>query len=95
MRLNKFLAVLRKQDGLTIAFSHNGWQLRRNGEVIESAGKHYFHGAKPSNAREVRDNNLNKYQALAAAAAYCSDDVRLMIGDVMASLRPRSAGGNR
>lgn len=94
MKLNDFLTVLRKRDGLTIAFSPTGWQLRLHGEIIESAGKH-FHGLKPTNSQEARDNNLNKYQALAAAAAYCSDDVRAMVGDVLAVLRPRAAGGNQ
>lgn len=94
MKLHDFLTVLRKRDGLTILFSHTGWQLRRNGEVIASVGKHY-HNLKPSNRSESRDYHLHKYQALAAAAAYCSDDVRLMVGDVLAVLRPRSAGGNQ
>lgn len=87
MSLKQFLRLLREQDGITVQFSHLGYCVTRHGQVLDSQGKHRPNVRTTSPLETVyRINNM--YCSLAVASAYCSPDLRSVVGDVLATLRP-------
>jgi len=86
MSLSDFLRLLGQQDNITIHFSHLGYVVRRGDIILDQRGNH--EPVKPvTSAHKIR-KTANMYCSLSVAMMYCSDDLRSMFGDVMATLNP-------
>lgn len=86
MSLSDYLELLRKQDNISVKFSHTGYVVSRGDQVLDQRGRHT--PIRPSNPQERIRKTANMYCSLSVALMYCSDDLRAMFGDVMATLNP-------
>lgn len=86
MSLSQYLELLRRVDNISVQFSHLGYVVVRNGEVLDKRGNH--HAVKAVTASEKTRKSANMYASLSVALMYCRDDLRAVFGDVMATLNP-------
>lgn len=84
MELKEFLRLLRIRAGITIQFSHLGYVVLRNSEVLDSRGNHSH--VKPITRDERIRKVGNMYSALASACRYMPGDLRLLVGDLLACM---------
>ena len=84
MELKKFLHVLRQKDGITVQFSHLGYVVKRNGEILDQRGVHA--PVQPRNRTERVRKVGNMYCALASSCRYMSSDLRALVGDLLACM---------
>lgn len=90
MSLHDFLKLLRQTDGITVEFSHLGYNVRRGDELLDTRGNHT--PATPRNSSERSRKSANMYCALSVALMYASDDVRGVFPDAYATLNPLAKG---
>lgn len=84
MDLKQFLRLLKQRDNITISFSHLGYHVRRGTTMLDTRGSH--RPVKP-NTREERIRKAgNLHRALSSACRYMSDDMRAMVGDLLACM---------
>ncbi|AUR98419.1 hypothetical protein NVP1250O_81 [Vibrio phage 1.250.O._10N.261.55.E11] len=86
MSLSQYLELLRRVDNISVQFSHLGYVVVRNGEVLDQRGNHQ--PVKPRTASEKTRKSANMYASLSVALMYCRDDLRSVFGEVMATLNP-------
>ena len=84
MELKKFLHVLRQKDGITVQFSHLGYVVVRNGEILDQRGTHA--PVQPRNRTERVRKVGNMYCAIASSCRYMSSDLRVLVGDLLACM---------
>ncbi len=84
MELKKFLHVLRQKDGITVQFSHLGYIVVRNGEILDQRGAHA--PVQPRNRTERVRKVGNMYCAIASSCRYMSSDLRVLVGDLLACM---------
>lgn len=84
MDLRQFLQLLKQQDNITIQFSHLGYIVKRGTTVLDTRGNHM--PVKPVTRTERVRKVGNMYCAIASACRYMSDDMRLMVGDLLACM---------
>ncbi|CAH9013052.1 conserved hypothetical protein [Vibrio phage 141O35-1] len=84
MELKKFLHVLRQKDGITVQFSHLGYVVVRNGEILDQRGDHA--PVQPRNRTERVRKVGNMYCAIASSCRYMSSDLRALVGDLLACM---------
>lgn len=86
MSLSQYLELLRRVDNISVQFSHLGYIVVRNGEVLDQRGNHQ--PVKPITASDKTRKSANMYASLSVALMYCRDDLRAVFGEVMATLNP-------
>ncbi|QZI93308.1 hypothetical protein SIPHO075v1_p0085 [Vibrio phage PS65A.1] len=86
MSLSQFLELLRRVDNISVQFSHLGYVVIRNGEILDKRGEHQ--PVKALSASQKTRKTANMYASLSVALMYCRGDLRAVFGDVMATLNP-------
>ena len=84
MELKQLLHLLRQKDGITIQFSHLGYVVMRDGEILDQRGNHS--PVKPITRAERVRKVGNMYSAIASACRYMSGDLRALVGDLLACM---------
>lgn len=86
MSLFQYLELLRRVDNISVQFSHLGYVVVRNGEILDQRGNHQ--PVKAVTASEKTRKTANMYASLSVALMYCRDDLRTVFGEVMSTLNP-------
>ena len=84
MELKQFLHLLRTREGITIQFSHLGYVIIRNGEILDQRGNHA--PVRPATRTERIRKVGNMYSAIASSCRYMSSDLRALVGDLLACM---------
>lgn len=84
MELKQFLQLLKQQDNITIQFSHLGYIVKRGTASLDQRGNHAPVRAQTRSEKIRKVGNM--YCAIASACRHMSDDMRVMVGDLLACM---------